>query len=102
MFWYGGPDVGIGIISPDDQTREKRDFYAKVNTRELLIVDRDPRALEFSWLSDGQLRPVGKSTLDSPDVLASDVVPLSFQWRPGDVRPTIEVRHSDGVQNWSI
>ena len=36
--------------------------------------------------------------LDAPDVLQSEVIPLSFRLIPGDVRPRIEVVHSDGGQ----
>ena len=43
--WLGGPDFAVEIVSPDDLSREKLPFYAKVGTREVLIVDRDPWAL---------------------------------------------------------
>jgi Uma2 family endonuclease len=101
-FWYGGPDFAIEITSPYDKTRDKFDFYAKVNTRELLIVDRDPWALELFRLMDGELRLVGKSTPESAVVLRSEIVPLSFCLKTGTQRPTIEVRHADGGQNWTI
>ena len=42
--WLGGPDLAIEIVSPEDLSREKLPFYAKVGTREVLIVDRDPWA----------------------------------------------------------
>lgn len=101
-YLYGGPDFAIEIISPDDHTREKFDFYAKVNTRELLIVDRDPWALELYRLTDGELALVGKSTPDDSRVLQSDVVPLSFFMKPGDDRPAIDIAHNDGQQTWTI
>jgi len=101
-FWYGGPDFAVEIVSPGDRTREKLDFYANVGTRELLIVDREPWALELYRLTDGQLRLVGKSTLESSEALASDVVPLTFRLQPGTGRPTIDVRHTDGRQQWTI
>ena len=100
--WYGGPDFAVEIISPNDRAREKLDFYAKVNTRKLLIVDRDPWALELYRLQDKQLVPAGKSTLDDSTVLSSEVVPLSWQLIPGDKSPKIEVSHTDGEQRWSI
>ena len=100
--WYGGPDFAVEIISPNDRAREKLDFYAKVNTRKLLIVDRDPWALELYRLQDKQLVPAGKSTLDDSTVLSSEVVPLSWQLIPGDKRPQIEVAHIDGKQSWTI
>lgn len=100
--WYGGPNFAVEIISPDDRTRQKFDFYARVNTRELLIVDRDPWALELYRLADGELQLVGKSTLDAPTLLESEVVPLSLKLIAGDNRPAIEVRHNDGKQVWTV
>jgi len=101
-FWYGGSDFAVEIISPDDKTREKFGFYAKVNTRELVIVDRDPWALELYRLQEGELRLVGKSTPETPHVLDSDVLPLSFCMIAGTDRPTITIQHTDGQQEWTI
>ena len=100
--WQGGPDFAVEVVSRYDRSRQKLDFYAKVHTRELLIVDRYPWALELYRLSAaGTLDSVGRSTLDDPQVLMSEVLPLSFQLRPGEKRPTISIRHFDGVQSWS-
>ena len=41
-FWTGGPDFAVEILSPGETTAEKIDFYARLGTRELLIVHRDP------------------------------------------------------------
>lgn len=101
-FWYGGPDFAIEITSPFDKTRDKFDFYAKVKTSELLIVDRDVWALELYRLTDGELRLVGKSAPDASHVLHSDVVPLTFCMKSGTERPAVEIRHNDGRQNWTI
>jgi len=101
-FWYGGPDFAIEIISDDDRTRDKFDFYAKVNTRELLIVDRDPWVLELYRLTDGELQLVGTSTPVSSLVLSSEIVPLSFCLKTGTQRPVIEIRHNDGRQKWRV
>ncbi len=100
--WVGGPDFAVEVVSRYDQSRRKFDFYAKVDTRELLIVDRFPWSLELFRLIDGVLSLVGKSTPDEPTVLASEVLPLNFRLNHGDERPTIEVSHTDGVQSWSI
>ena len=101
-YWYGGPDFAVEITSPYDRTREKFDFYASVGTRELLIVDRDPWALELYRLDGGELRLVGRSTAEQSDVLTSEVVPLSWRLVGGDERPRIEVAHADGVQRWLV
>ena len=43
-YWLGGPDFAVEVISPDDRSREKFDFYARVGVRELLLIDRNPGA----------------------------------------------------------
>jgi len=85
--WYGGPDFSIEIISPNDRTCDKLEFYGKVGTRELLLVDRDPWALGLYWLNDKQLVHVGSSTLEVSDILTSEVVPLSWRLIAGQQRP---------------
>ncbi len=101
-YYLGGPDFVIEIISPSDRSREKIPFYGQVGVRELLLVDRDPWALELHRLHDGQLEIAGRSTLERLDVLPSNVLPMAFRLVPGDERPAIEVTHSDGVQKWVV
>lgn len=100
--WYGGPDFAVEIVSPGDRTREKLDFYAKVGTRELLIVDRDPWALELYRLEDGKLVQAGRSTTDDATVLDSRVLPLTWRLVSGEKRPQIEIAHTDGRQQWIV
>jgi Uma2 family endonuclease len=99
--WIGGPDFAVEVVSRNDRSREKLDFYAKVGTRELLLVDRFPWSLELYRLIDGVFALVGKSDPDNPAVLVSEVLPLSFRLIDGDPRPTIEIAHADGIQSWS-
>jgi Uma2 family endonuclease len=101
-FWYGGPDFAIEVVSPNDRTREKLDFYAAVGTRELLLVDREPWSLELFRLAEGTLKSTGRSTIEKSDKLSSDLVPLSFTLEPGQGRPQIHVRHQDGQQSWTV
>jgi Uma2 family endonuclease len=77
--WFGGPDLAVEIVSPNDRSRKKIPFYEKIGTRELLIVDRKPWQLSLYRLRHSKLDEVGKSTLAEPMTLASEVVPLSFQ-----------------------
>jgi Uma2 family endonuclease len=100
--WYGGPDFAVEIVSPGDRSREKLDFYAKVGTRELLIVDRKPWALELYRRQDDTLTRVGKSTLAKRDWLASEVVPLKFRLVAGKSRPGIEAVHATTRKKWLI
>ena len=45
--WLGGPDFAVEVVSKGDRSRDKLAFYAKVNVRELLLVDRFPWSLEL-------------------------------------------------------
>jgi len=100
--WQGGPDFGVEIVSLYDKSREKFDFYAKVNTQELLLVDRYPWSLELYRLNAaGSFDLVGRSTLDQPDILESRVMPLAFHLADGAKRPTIVIRHLNSDQTWS-
>jgi Uma2 family endonuclease len=98
--WCGGPDFAVEIKSEGDRSELKLPFYSHVGVRELLIVHRDPWSLELFRLQDGTLRLVGRSTVDRPEMLASQVVPLSFQLSAGSPRPDIIVRHVDGKRVW--
>ncbi|WP_435010014.1 Uma2 family endonuclease [Tundrisphaera lichenicola] len=98
----GGPNLAVEILSPNDLARRKLDFYAKVNTKELLIVDRQPWALELYRLIDGFLILIGASTPQNSTLLTSQALPLTFRLVPGESRPTIEIVRADGGQTWRI
>ena len=97
----GGPDFLVEIISPGEDPRQKLDFYAKVKTREVLIVDRYPWALELYQFSGGKLSLVGRADVGNSAVLASGVLPLRFELRDGTPRPTILVTHTATGQTWT-
>ena len=76
--WYGGPDFAVEIVSPGDRSLEKLDFYAKVNTRELLIIDRDPwRLTLFRRGDDAKMHSVASSTREGQAVV-SQVISAEF------------------------
>ncbi len=99
--WCGGPDFLVEILSPNDLAHKKREFYAGIGVRELLIVDRKPWALELYRLEGGELKLAGTSRPDQPEPLASSVLPLVFRIAPGADRPRIEISHADGTRNWT-
>ncbi len=101
-FWFGGPDLAVEVISRDDRAREKLDFYAQVGTRELLLVDRDPWALELFRLHEGRLVQLCRSKIDNRQAFTSEAVPLTLQLVPGEGRPQIEISHRDGQQHWKV
>lgn len=100
-FWSGPPDFVVEVISPYDRTRDKLDFYSRLKTRELLIVDRDPWQLELYRLQGSKLALTAKISLDEAASLASKVLPLKFRLIAGRPRPTIEVTSESG-QRWII
>jgi Uma2 family endonuclease len=100
--WFGGPDFLVEIVSDDDLSRQKFDFYASIKVRELLIVDRMPWALELYRLEAQELQLVGRISVESPTQLQSTVLPLNFRLVPGNNRPVIEITHHDGQQTWRI
>ncbi|MDB5306330.1 MAG: hypothetical protein JWO38_532 [Gemmataceae bacterium] len=100
--WVGGPDVAVEIPSPGEDPRQKLDFYSKVGTREVLIVEREPWAIELYQLVGGMLQPAGRSDLSNPAILASGVLPLTFQLRDESPRPTILVSHTATGQTWVV
>ncbi len=100
--WLGGPDFAVEVISRNDRTRQKFAYYAKLGIRELLIVDRYPWALELHRLmADGTYQLAGRSSVERPDILTSQILPLCFRLEAGEERPVILVIHADGVQTWS-
>jgi Uma2 family endonuclease len=100
--WYGGPDFAVEVVSPHDRTFEKLPFYAKVGTQKLLLIERQPWAVRLFRLQAKQLVEVGQSTLYEPNILASDVIPLSWRLAGKPKSPRIEITHHDGVQRWVL
>jgi Uma2 family endonuclease len=101
-YWLGGPDFAVEVISPDDCSRDKLPFYERVGGRELLVIDRDPWALELYALHQDRLVLAGTSRPDREDLLTSAVVPLSFRLVAAEPRPRIEVVHLASPQRWLV
>jgi Uma2 family endonuclease len=100
-FLFGGPDFCVEIISEYDRTREKFDFYARAGVRELLLIDRNPWRLELYRLAGAKFKPDGVIVPDGKQVLASEVLPLSFSLLPRlNKRPQIEVYRPDTSGCW--
>ncbi|WP_169977587.1 Uma2 family endonuclease [Tautonia rosea] len=100
--WLGGPDLAVEVASQGDRAREKLAFYAKVNTREVLIVDRDPWVLELYRWVEGTLGKVGMSRPGDPEPIRSEVVPLAFRLIVAEPRPMIEVTRREGGESWRV
>src|SRR5262245_56749749 len=94
--WFGGPDFLVEIESPDDDIEKKLPFYSKVRVRELLVVDRDTRALRLFRYSDGAMILAGQSGPGKSGWLTSSIRPLTVRWRANRSKPHIDVKRTDG------
>jgi hypothetical protein len=101
-FWHGGPDFVVEIASENDKTDEKLPFYESVQTREVLIVDRDPWRLRLYRLVDGILLLVATSTLDRSEELRSTTIPLTFRLAQQEGKAVILVTNQVTSQTWTI
>lgn len=100
--WCGGPDFLVEVVSPDDRSREKFDFYAKIGVRELMIVDRHPWSLELFRLDGGRLVSVGRTAPGGAAGVTSAVLPMTFRLGADANRPGLEVQNTATGQVWSL
>lgn len=96
--WYGGADFVVEIASPGDRTREKLPFYAKVKTREVLIVDLEDPAIELHRLDESEHKLAGRAIPGSRTKLESSVLPLRFTLKKNRSNASIEVSRLDDDQ----
>ncbi len=100
---YRGPaDFLVEIVSPLDDTREKIPFYSALGVRELLIIDRYPWSLELLRHNGQELALAGQSTVEKSEIIASVVVPLSFQLLPAQPRPEIRIVEIGSTRDWTL
>ena len=65
-------------MSHGDKSRDKFDFYARVNTREVLMIDRDPWQLELYRLDANGLKFAGSVASSDTSPLMQSTVGLQF------------------------
>lgn len=91
--YIGGPDIAIEILSPDDEAVEKLPFYASIGTREVLHVDTETKGLTLFALRDDAMQVVGTSSVGDGNIVASAVLPVSFQVLGDPAKPLLRVTH---------
>lgn len=99
--WTGGPNLAVEIVSPDDETRQKFGFYAKVGTEELLVVDRNPWRLEL-LRNDGVTMGHAAFGELNGDAIACESLPINLRLMSGEKRPQILVTHTETGQEWVV
>jgi hypothetical protein len=100
--WVGGPDFLVEIISEGEDPHAKFAFYAAVNTREVLVVERDPWAVELFTLANGALVSAGRSEVSNGLLLTSAALGLTFKLVAGASRPRIEVTQPASGKCWVV
>ena len=100
--WLGGPDIAVEIVSDQDRSRDKAEFYAKVGVREFLVIDRDPWAVELYRPAGGSMELVARVTPGSAGPVRLGVLPIAVRLVPGEGRPSIEVAHETDGRRWTI
>ena len=98
--WQGGPDLVVEVVSPNDRSREKLAFYASLGVREVLLVERDPKALEVHVLRAGSLVKAASSTLPHPSPVTLSTLGLILTIDAVSLR--IGVEHSVSGRRWTI
>ncbi len=100
--WFGGPDLAIEIASKSDRSYEKLPFYASLNTREVLIIEREPWELVLFGLQDGVMKEVARAT-DQGGRVECSVVPLNLQLRQATLTQTsVLVQNRNTGREWTI
>jgi Uma2 family endonuclease len=77
-FWTGGPDFAVEVISEGEDPEAKFEFYGGLNTRELLLVDRDPWRLQLYFPQSQTMQLAQSSEIGGPSI-RSAVLGLMFR-----------------------
>jgi len=70
--------------------------------QELLLIQRDPWALELYRLRDDALTLVGRVVPGDEAALESTVLAARFRLIPAEPRPLIEITRADGSEQWLV
>ncbi len=96
--WVGGPDLAVEIISDGEDPHAKFEFYAQVNTQEVLLVERDPWQISLYHLSNGKLVLQGIATADNGLSVTCGSVGLTIALQAATPRPQLLLRST--TQTW--
>lgn len=87
----GAPDAVLEIRSPGDETLDKLPWYFALGVREVLLIDRDTRAVEALVRGAGGFEPVGA---DPEGWIASAVLGTELRRAEAAGRAVLELRRS--------
>ncbi len=72
----GPPDAVVEIRSPSDETYEKFPFFAKLGVPEVIVIDRDTKAVEIFRLIGGAYT---KASADALGAVTAETLETSFR-----------------------
>ncbi|CAN5766317.1 MAG: Uma2 family endonuclease [Iamia sp.] len=75
--WVPTAALVIEVVSPDDESWEKLDFYARRGVEEVVVVDPSVRSVAWMALVGGAYQPVDHSAVLAVDV---DEVARRIEW----------------------
>jgi Uma2 family endonuclease len=93
----GPADLVIEVRSPDDETYDKLPFYARLGVHEVVIIDRDAKAIEVARLDPQSLQMTLVSATRAGVMCAS--VPIGLRQLEGG---KVEIRPTDGPGRWVV
>ncbi len=80
----GRAELIVEILSPNDETYQKLDWYASVGVAEVLVVDPDTRRVELYANGDGRMERVEPVVIEALGVRAETVADtLRLTWEGG-------------------
>ena len=80
----GGASLVVEILSPDDETYQKLDWYAEVGVGEVLVIDPETRGVELFANRDDRMVPVEPVFIECLGVRAETVEgKLRLTWESG-------------------
>ena len=82
--YEGGPDFALEVLSEGEDGEAKLGFYAAVQTREVLVIDRNPWLLTLYRLAAGRLIPVSPT-----DLMTSETTGVTFTLDQSGTRPVV-------------
>jgi Uma2 family endonuclease len=78
--WHETAELVVEVLSPDDMTFDKLDFYTAHAVRELLVVDWQQRSVRCFALQDGQAERDRSEVLG----LTTAAIVAAIDWPPLD------------------
>ncbi len=74
----------VEILSPNDETYQKLDWYASVGVGEVLVIEPDTRTVELFANRDGRMEPVEPVVIECLGVRAETIEgKLRLTWEGG-------------------